>query len=209
MRFALSLLGVAALAACSAETRFVQSEAGAELASTGFGDATLNNSLIQTDPRSAAIALARRFDAEVPAMVTFDFDSTVLGPEAQTILREQARWIAQFPEVRLRIYGHTDAVGSAAYNERLGLRRAQAVVGYLGRLGIRPDRLEAVASFGETRPLIATKDPERRNRRTVTEVSGFVAAHPQLLDGKYAAIVYRDYVRSAGEPAAVEAADSQ
>lgn len=205
----LPLLAAATLAACSAETSFVQSEAGAELGTAGFGDATLNNSLVQTDPRSASLALAQRFDREVPSMVTFDFDSAVLGPEAQTVLREQARWIAQFPEVRLRIYGHTDAVGSAAYNRRLGLRRAQAVVTYLGRLGIGRNRLEAVASFGETRPLIATNDAERRNRRTVTEVAGFVAAHPMVLDGKYAAIVYRDYVRSAGAPAAVEAADSQ
>ena len=41
-------------------------------------------------------------------------------------------------------------------------------------------------SFGETRPVIATDGPEEANRRTVTEVSGFVKRHPNILDGKYA-----------------------
>jgi peptidoglycan-associated lipoprotein len=56
-----------------------------------------------------------------------------------------------------------------------------------------------VASFGETRPLVDTQDRERRNRRTVTEVTGFVKNHPTLLDGKYASVIYREYVRSATE----------
>ena len=52
-------------------------------------------------------------------------------------------------------------------------------------------------SFGETRPLVATQNRERRNRRTVTEVSGFVETHTNVLDGKYAQIIYREYVNSA------------
>ena len=67
---------------------------------------------------------------------------------------------------------------------------------YLTTRGISRSRLEAVASFGETQPLIVTQGRERRNRRTVTEVSGFVKSHPTVLDGKYAQIIYRDYVAS-------------
>ena len=99
--------------------------------------------------------------------------------------------------MRFRVYGHTDAVGSAGYNKRLGLARARAVVSFLTTQGIERSRLEAVASFGETQPLIVTQGRERRNRRTVTEVTGFVRNHPNVLDGKYAQIVYRDYVDSA------------
>ncbi|MFM7444678.1 MAG: OmpA family protein, partial [Tabrizicola sp.] len=51
--------------------------------------------------------------------------------------------------------------------------------------------------YGETRPLIATNEAEVRNRRTVTEVSGFVKSHPLVLNGKYATIIWRDYVESA------------
>jgi hypothetical protein len=63
--------------------------------------------------------------------------------------------------------------------------------------GISRSRLEAVASFGETQPLVVTQGRERRNRRTVTEVTGFVSSHPHVMDGKYAQVVYREYVASA------------
>jgi aspartate oxidase len=97
--------------------------------------------------------------------------------------------------VRFRVYGHTDLVGSDAYNRALGLRRANAVVDYLASQGIGRSRLEAVTSFGRTRPVIQTADPERRNRRTVTEVTGFVQRHPTVLNGKYAEVVFREYIR--------------
>jgi hypothetical protein len=91
-------------------------------------------------------------------------------------------------------------VGSNAYNKSLGQRRANAVVAYLASQGVSRARLEAVASFGETRPLVYTEGPERANRRTVTEVSGLVARRPAPLDGKYAELIYREYVASAIPP---------
>ncbi|MFP5479720.1 MAG: OmpA family protein, partial [Alphaproteobacteria bacterium] len=106
-------------------------------------------------------------------------------------------------------YGHTDLVGSAAYNQRLGLRRAQAAVAYLTSQGISKSRLEAVVSYGKTRPIVQTAQPEERNRRTVTEVSGFVESHPLVLNGKYAAIIWREYVLSAAPSSAVTEADAQ
>jgi len=110
--------------------------------------------------------------------------------------------------VHFRVYGHTDAVGSNSYNKRLGLRRARAVVNYLSSLGIDKSRLEAVVSFGETQPLIVNQGRERRNRRTVTDVSGFVKGHPLVLDGKYAQIVYRDYIKSAEAESQLRTLDS-
>jgi outer membrane protein OmpA-like peptidoglycan-associated protein len=123
--------------------------------------------------------------------------SIVLDNTAKVALDQQANFINQFPEVRFKVYGHTDAVGSNGFNKRLGLRRARAVVRYLTSKGVSRNRLQAVVSFGETRPVIATQEREVRNRRTVTEVSGFVSRHPTVLDGKYAQIVYRDYITSA------------
>ena len=162
-----------------------------------FGNATMNNALVQTGQRNFTVALAERFAAEVPNTITFAFNSAQLTPEAQTTLRNQADWIRQFPEIRFRVYGHTDLVGSSAYNQALGLRRAQAAVAYLSSQGINGARLEAVVSFGKTRPVVQTQGPEQRNRRTVTEVSGFANGNPALLNGKYAAIIFRDYVVSA------------
>jgi peptidoglycan-associated lipoprotein len=175
-------------------------EAGAFIDEGGFGNPTMNNTLIQNGELNYSIALNERFQNEVPTMINFAFDDASLDAEARAILDRQADWIRQFPEVRFRVYGHTDLVGSTAYNQQLGLRRAQAAVRYLTSHGISRSRLEAVASFGETRPLVDTQDRERRNRRTVTEVSGFVARHPTLLDGKYAQVIYREYVASATSP---------
>jgi peptidoglycan-associated lipoprotein len=47
---------------------------------------------------------------------------------------------------------------------------------------------------------VQTTAPELRNRRTVTEVSGFVSRHPTVLNGKYAEVIFREYVESATRP---------
>ncbi len=184
-------MGGAALSGCT------MNEVGAQLDQTGHGAAQAHNLRVQTGQIGYAQALGQRFAAEVPTMVNFDFDRAELDAEAQAILMRQAHWIRQFPEVTFRVYGHTDLVGSAQYNQTLGLRRARAVVDFLVRNGVNRSRLEAVVSYGETRPLIPTPEPERRNRRTVTEVSGFVRRHPTVMDGNYAQVVYREYVESA------------
>jgi len=190
-RFLLLGLGSTALAAC--DTR----EVGARLDEGGFGNPTAHNTLVQTGELPYVIDLAERFAEEVTTTVNFAFDRATLDAEAQAILRRQAHWIRQFPEVRFRVFGHTDLVGSAAYNHRLGLRRARAVVAFLANNGVSRSRLEALVSHGQTQPLIFTQAPERQNRRTVTEVSGFVQRHPTVLNGEYARIVYREYVESA------------
>lgn len=172
-------------------------EAGYEVDTGTFGNAAFNNEQVQTGAKSYVASLNDRFASEVPPTITFDFDSATLDSNARLVLNQQASWIRQFPEVRFRVYGHTDAVGSSGYNKRLGLRRANAVVAYLSTQGIDRSRLEAVVSFGETQPVIVTSGRERRNRRTVTEVSGFVGRHPTVMDGKYAAIIYRDFIESA------------
>ncbi|HBS49437.1 MAG TPA: hypothetical protein DEA05_04785 [Rhodobacteraceae bacterium] len=172
-------------------------EAGHSIDGGTFGNATMNNTQIMNGEREWTVQLANRFAAEVPTTITFDFNSAHLDAAARATLDRQAHWIKQFPEVRFRVYGHTDAVGSAAYNKRLGQRRANAAVAYLTSRGISRSRLEAVVSFGETRPLVQTQARERRNRRTVTEVTGFLKRHPTVMDGKYAQIIYRDYIQSA------------
>lgn len=202
------LLAASALLALVACGPTFQREAGARVDQGQFGNATMNNTLIQTGEISYTVALAERFAAEVPDTVTFAFNRAEITPEAAAILNRQANFIRQFPEVRFTVFGHTDLVGSQGYNQRLGLRRANAVVDYLVSKGVSRSRLKAVASFGETRPLIQTNQPEERNRRTVTEVSGFVESHPLVLNGKYAAIIWREYVNSAVPRVAVTAADA-
>lgn len=173
-------------------------EAGQAANDGGFGNATMNNILIQSGQMSYAVSLSNRFAETVPTTINFAFNSAELDATARGVLDQQANFIRQFPEVRFAVYGHTDLVGSNSYNYALGLRRAQAAVAYLVSSGISASRLEALVSQGETQPLIATQEPERANRRTVTDVTGFVDTHPSVLNGKYAQIIFRDYVASAG-----------
>jgi peptidoglycan-associated lipoprotein len=194
--FILVTVSSLALAACSN----LDSEVTMGIDNGTFGNATMNNTLLQSGEISATETLANRFAAEVPSTITFEFNSATLTPESRAILDRQATWINQFPEVRFRVYGHTDLVGSNAYNQALGLRRAQAVVAYFATKGISRSRVEAVSSFGETQPVVQTQDPEMQNRRTVTEVRGFVRGHPTLLNGKYAEVIFREYVESGTRP---------
>ena len=184
-----------ALTGCT-DTDFFR-EVGSEVDEGGFGNATMNNTMLMTGQIEATAALGHRFASEVPTTINFAFNSSQLTDAARATLREQAKWIRQFPEVRFRVYGHTDLVGSEAYNKALGLRRANAAVAFLVGQGIGSARLEAVVSFGKTRPVIQTPGPEERNRRTVTEVVGFVQDNPMVLNGKYAEIIMREYVKSA------------
>ena len=193
----LSTLAALTLTACD-QTAFL-AEAGSEVDEGSFGQPTMMNTLAMTEG-DATLAVGRRFDGEVDTTVTFAFNRAELTPAAMATLDRQAAWIRQFPEVRFRVYGHTDLVGSNAYNYALGLRRARAVVSYLASHGISTSRLEAVVSFGETRPVIHTASPEQRNRRTVTEVSGFAGGAAAKLNGKYAAVIFREYVAGAVRP---------
>ena len=201
MKHLIATAGLVALSACSSAPgdvyRSYTQEAGSLVDSGAFGNANMNNHLVMTGEKGYVFDLSTRFAKEVLSTVNFAFNSAQLDAGARDTLREQAHWIKQFPEVRFRVYGHTDKVGSNAYNKALGLRRANAVVNYLVAQGISRSRLEAVVSFGESQPLIVTQGRERRNRRTVTEVSGFVASHPIVMQGKYADVVYREYVNSA------------
>lgn len=119
------------------------------------------------------VAMSTRFRAAAPDTVTFDFDSARLDAEARRVLDIQAAWLRANPSVRMRIVGHADAVGSNGYNNRIGLRRARAVVAYLGKHGVARTRLDAVESRGERDLVVATEERERRNRRAVTDVAGF------------------------------------
>ncbi len=87
-----------------------------------------------------------------------------------------------------------DGQSRCAYNDRLGLRRARAVVAYLARHGISRGRLDAVESRGESDPVVQTEERERRNRRSVTSVAGFDRHYVgDGLDGEYAHRVYKLY----------------
>lgn len=195
----LGLVLITGLSACGSSA-YVDQPLGEEVGEGGFGSTTATNAGIMSGAIDAMAMLNERFRTEVPNTITFAFNSAVLTPEAQRTLDKQADWIRQFPELRFSVYGHTDLVGSNGYNNALGKRRAQAVVAYFASKGISKSRLAALVSYGKTRPVVATSGPEEANRRTVTEVAGFAKRKGPPLNGKYADIVFREYIDSAKRP---------
>jgi len=169
-----------------------------------FGAATTTNQLAQSVSSGGLLAdLNTRFRSSAPDMINFAFNSAALDAQARQVLDQQAQFIRSNPAIRFRVYGHTDLVGSNAYNQRLGLRRAQAAVNYLTSIGVRRGQVQAVSSFGETRPLVNTQNRERLNRRTVTEVFGLDRRFGTYdFDGKVANNIYTTYSTNSGVTAA-------
>lgn len=98
--------------------------------------------------------------------ILFDFNSEVLRGEARENLRNLATSLDRYPGTDLMIIGHTDNIGSAAYNQRLSERRANAAASFLASQGVARSRLQAVGrAFNEP---VADNDSERgrqQNRR--------------------------------------------
>lgn len=98
--------------------------------------------------------------------VNFDFDKATIRPDAARILDEAVATLKAEPDIEVLIVGHTDSIGSEAYNLRLSQRRAQAVRDYLVKHGISAARLK-VKGMGESQPVASNDTAEGRaqNRR--------------------------------------------
>ena len=103
----------------------------------------------------------------------FDFDKAVLKPEGKTKLDDL---VGKLKAVNLEVIiavGHTDSIGSKAYNQKLSVRRAEAVKAYLVSKGIAANRIHTEGK-GETQPVAdnKTKEGRAKNRRVEIEVVG-------------------------------------
>ena len=98
--------------------------------------------------------------------ILFEFDSAVLTPQAQEVLRKKANWLKDRPRISVIIEGHCDNRGTNEYNLALGDRRAYSTKSFLVDLGIQESRLDTV-SYGEERPLDPRNNDEAwaKNRR--------------------------------------------
>lgn len=103
---------------------------------------------------------------QAPEAITFATGSAQLQPRFLTVLDQLAQSVQQYPNTLIRIEGHADATGSAAFNQTLSENRAQAVASYLMQRGVDPRRIVAVG-FGSSRPIASNATPEGRaqNRR--------------------------------------------
>ncbi len=109
----------------------------------------------------------------IAAEALFDFDKAIVKPEGKAALDEfMAKLEGLNTEVMIAV-GHTDSVGTNAYNDKLSLRRAEAVKAYMVSKGLDPARLYTEGK-GETQPVAdnATAEGRAKNRRVTIEVVG-------------------------------------
>ena len=98
--------------------------------------------------------------------IHFDYDKSLLKPEAIALLNRYAAGLKQYPTATVSIEGHCDERGTNEYNLALGERRALSARKYMIKLGIDENRLSTV-SYGEERPLDPGHNEEAwaKNRR--------------------------------------------
>lgn len=103
--------------------------------------------------------------------VYFDHDKHMLSKEAKEQLNQMADTLKAYPDIALKVLGHTDSNGSDSYNWTLAVRRSSAVIKYLETKGIESNRF-AFKGFGETQPVEtnATDVGRAVNRRVEFQV---------------------------------------
>lgn len=115
--------------------------------------------------------------------VLFDVGRAELKPGAQRTIDDLARFMADYPDRRVRIEGFTDSTGSDEFNRQLSENRAFAVRDALTRAGVSQDRIE-VQGYGEMYPVASNDTTEGRqlNRRVeilISDESGTIAARTE------------------------------
>jgi peptidoglycan-associated lipoprotein len=114
----------------------------------------------------------RAVNADLAAMINFDYDQAVVRPADQATLDRKAAILIANPGAKVRISGHADERGSDEYNLALGNRRAAAAKRYLENKGVDASRMEVI-SYGEERPLNPGSDETAyaQNRRDEFEIT--------------------------------------
>lgn len=120
-------------------------------------------------PRTRTIGKAPDAAASAPSVIAlriqFGFDSATLPPQTLKQLDSIATGLQALPaSARVLVEGHTDAIGTDAYNDALSRRRAETVRNYLISRGLTPGQLEARGEGSRT-PLVA--QPQAAENRRV------------------------------------------
>ncbi|HEY0489248.1 MAG TPA: OmpA family protein [Telluria sp.] len=122
-------------------------------------------------PAPAPVPVSEKVTFAAEAL--FDFDKAVLKPEGKQALDALASKVQGMETEVMIAVGHTDSIGSDAYNQKLSLSRAEAVKAYIVSKGLTASRVYTEGK-GETQPVAdnATAEGRAKNRRVAVEVVG-------------------------------------
>lgn len=136
----------------------------------GLAGGAIGNYLDKQAQELKEVANARRTEdgilVDLKSSLLFSSNSAVLRPAAVEQIAKLGDILVKYPHDRIRIQGHTDSTGSAAYDEALSLRRAEAVRDVLASRGVS-QRQMLVEGAGASNPIADNSTPEGRaeNRR--------------------------------------------
>jgi OOP family OmpA-OmpF porin len=122
-------------------------------------------------PAPAPVAVSEKVSFSAESL--FDFDKAVVKPDGKAALNALVDNLKGMNTEAIVTVGHTDSIGTNAYNQKLSLRRAEAVKAYLVSKGVEASRIY-VEGKGETQPVASNKTAAGRakNRRVTVEVVG-------------------------------------
>ena len=118
---------------------------------------------------SASVSVAPKVVDRLTLHVHFDFGKAAVRRSDHAELDKGVRFLEKYRDAKISVVGHTDNVGSDAYNQKLSVRRAQAVKDYLVAHGADGSRIEA-SGRGEKEPVADNKTEKGRARNRRVEI---------------------------------------
>jgi len=106
----------------------------------------------------------------MPGNITFAFNDASLQSQFYPVLDDVARTLSEYNQTIVEVAGHTDSVGSDAYNHDLSVRRANSVAAYLSSHGVMRERLITVGA-GESRPIASNETDAGRSQNRRVEIT--------------------------------------
>lgn len=138
---------------------------------TGYGAAIDRVAVVPLDEGPLRVTESdREIQVSLGAEILFDTGESALRPGATAALGQLAALIREHPDLPVDIEGHTDSVGTPAYNERLSRERAEAVKQWLTTNGSVPEGRITTRGFGPTRPVAPNSTAEGRQQNRRVEV---------------------------------------
>lgn len=138
---------------------------------TVYADFTKGNLKVDLPGGKIILQPIKEGVTEILESVFFDFDEAIPKKESETALESLVEFMQKYTKVNIRIDGHTDVVGTEAYNLDLSKRRAKYIYDYLIEEGIAQSRLK-YQGHGSKKPIAPNTSSKnrQRNRRTAFQI---------------------------------------